>query len=96
MKRVALALIAGLFVVAASTTAASAAPIDIEVDHTDKGGVTLTATVEGTTPIEQQIKTGQLAVDQDPTTNFDNGPGLCATGDIHTSCTPASEAAPGK
>jgi hypothetical protein len=95
MKRVALALIAGLFVVAASTTAASAAPIDIEVDHSDKGGVTLTATVEGT-PIEQQIKTGQLAVNQDPSTNFDNGPGLCATGVIHTSCTPASEAAPQK
>jgi hypothetical protein len=95
MKRVALALITGLFVVAASTTAASAAPIDIEVDHSVQGGVTLTATVEGT-PIKQQIKTGQLAVDQDPSTNFENGPGLCATGDIHTSCTPASEAAPQK
>jgi hypothetical protein len=94
MRRVVLSLVGALLAVAAATTSASAAPINIEVDHSVKGGVTVKATIEGT-PIEQQIKTGQLAVNQDPT-NPDNGPGLCATGLIHTSCTPASEAAPGK
>jgi hypothetical protein len=91
MRRVILSLVGALLAVAAATTSASAAPIDIEVDHSVKGGVTVTATVDGT-PIEQ-IKTGQLAENQDPTQNFENGPGVCATGVIHTSCTPADEAA---
>ena len=95
MRRVILSLVGALLAVTAATTSANAAPIDVNVDHSEKGGVTVTATVEGT-QIQQQIKTGQLAEGQDPTTNFTNGPGLCATGVIHTSCTPASEAAPNK
>jgi hypothetical protein len=89
MRRVVLSLVGALFVVTAATTSASAAPIDIKVDHSEKGGVTVTATatVEGI-PIQEQIKTGQLA------TSDTGGPGLCATGVIHNSCTPASEAAP--
>jgi hypothetical protein len=89
MRRVVLSLVGALFVVTAATTSASAAPIDIKVDHSEKGGVTVTATVEGI-PIQEQIKTGQLA------TSDTGGPGLCASGVIHTSCTPASEAAPNK
>jgi hypothetical protein len=89
MRRVVLSLVGALLAVMAATTSASAAPITIKVDHSDKGGVTVTATVEGT-PIEEQIKTGQLA------TSDTGGPGLCASGVIHTSCTPASEAAPNK
>jgi hypothetical protein len=95
MRRIILSLIGALLAVTAATTSANAAPIDVNVDHSEKGGVTVTATVEGT-QIQQQIKTGQLAEGQDPTTNFTNGPGLCATGVIHNSCTPASEAAPNK
>jgi hypothetical protein len=98
MRRVVLSLVGALLAVMAATTSASAAPIDVNADPGEGGaeeaGVTVTVTVEGT-PI-QQIKTGQLAEGQDPTTNFTNGPGLCATGVIHTSCTPASEAAPNK
>jgi hypothetical protein len=98
MKRIALALIAGLFVVAASTTAASAAPpIDVDAQPGDQGAVvTVYANrPDGTQVPIESIKTGQLAVGEDPT-NPDNGPGLCATGVIHNSCTPASEAAPQK
>jgi hypothetical protein len=96
MRRVILSLVGALLAVTAATTSASAAPIDVNVDHSEQGGVTVTATttVDGI-PIEQQIRTGQLAAGEDPT-NPDNGPGLCATGVIHTSCTPASEAAPNK
>ena len=95
MRRVILSLVGALLAATAATTSASAAPIDVNADHSEKGGVTVTATVEGT-PIQQQITTGQLAEGQDPSTNFTHGPGLCATGVIHTSCTPASEAAPNK
>jgi hypothetical protein len=97
MRRVILSLVGALLAVTAATTSANAAPIDVNVDHSEKGGVTVTAnTTVGGIPIQQQITTGQLAEGQDPTTNFTNGPGLCATGVIHTSCTPASEAAPNK
>ena len=99
MRRVILSLVGALLAVTAATTSASAAPIDVNATPGEGGaeeaGVTVTVTVEGT-PIQQQITTGQLAEGQDPSTNFTNGPGLCATGVIHTSCTPASEAAPNK
>jgi hypothetical protein len=99
MKRIALALIAGLFVVAASATAASAAPpIDVDAQPDSQGAVvTVYANLpDGTQVPIESIKTGHLAEGQDPTTNGENGPGLCATGVIHNSCTPASEAAPQK
>jgi len=83
MRRVALALIVGLFAVPAGTLSASAAPIDVTADPGDRG-VTVTVTVLG---IEaESIDTGQLAVEEG------GQPGLCASGLIHTSCTPASEA----
>ena len=82
MKRVVLALLVGLFAVFAGTNTASAAPINIDVNHSDSGGVVVTATIVGT-PIVETITTGQLA-----TSEF-GGPGLCASGVIHSSCTPA-------
>ena len=88
MRRVALALIVALFAVPVGTVSASAAPIDVNANP-GEGVVTVTATVLGT--YSETIKTGKLAVNEDPT-NPDNGPGLCATGDIHESCTPANEA----
>jgi len=91
MRRVILSLAGALLAVAAMTTSASAAPIDVKAEPGD-GGVTVTATV--TTPqgtATETIKTGQLTIDQDPTKES-NGPGLCATGFIHNSCTPANEA----
>jgi hypothetical protein len=98
MKRVALALIAGLFAVLVGTSSASAAPpIDVDAQPDSQGAVvTVYANLpDGTQVPIESIKTGQLAEGQDPT-NPDNGPGLCATGVIHNSCTPASEAAPRK
>jgi hypothetical protein len=97
MRRIILSLVGALLVVTAATTSASAAPpIDVNAEP-GEGGVTVTATV--TTPqgtATETIITGQLAEGLDPTQKFENGPGLCATGDIHNSCTPASEAAPNK
>ena len=94
MRRVVLSLVGALFAVAAATTPASAAPpIAVEATPGDQGAVvTVYANVNGTQVPIESIKTGQLAAGQDPT-NPDNGPGLCATGLIHNSCTPASEAA---
>ena len=83
-------------VTAATTSASAAPPIVVDTEPGD-GGVTVTATVttrQGTAT--ETIITGQLAEGLDPTQNLENGPGLCATGDIHNSCTPASEAAPNK
>jgi hypothetical protein len=90
MRRVALTLIGALLVFMAGTASASAAPIVVDAQP-EKGGVTVRATVvvQGT-QISETIETGQLA------TSDTGGPGLCATGVIHTSCTPASEAAPQK
>jgi hypothetical protein len=97
MRRVILSLVGALLAVTAATTSASAAPpIDVDAQPGDQGAVvTVYANVDGTQVPIESIKTGQLAVGQDPT-NPDNGPGLCATGVIHNSCTPASEAAPNK
>jgi hypothetical protein len=88
MRRVILSLAGALLAVAAMTTSASAAPIDVKAEPGD-GGVTVTVTIQET--YSETIKTGQLAIDQDPTKES-NGPGLCASGDIHNSCTPANEA----
>jgi hypothetical protein len=94
MRRVIFSLAGALLAVTAATTSASAAPpIDVNAEP-GSGGVTVTATVDGT-PIEQ-ITTGQLANDEEPPSTDNGHPGLCATGVIHTSCTPASEAAPNK
>jgi hypothetical protein len=97
MRRVVLSLVGALLAVTAATSSASAAPpIDVDAEPGSGGvQVTVSANVDGTQIPIESIKTGQLAVNQDPT-NPDNGPGLCATGVIHNSCTPASEAAPGK
>jgi hypothetical protein len=98
MRRIILSLVGALLVVTAATTSASAAPPIVVDAKPGDGGVTVTATVttpQGETATETII-TGQLAEGLDPTQNLENGPGLCATGDIHNSCTPASEAAPTK
>src|SRR5215212_1997164 len=78
MRKVAFALIGALFAVLAGTSSASASRItDVEPHH---GGVIVTAL--GGTILEETITTGQLA---------EEGPGLCADGLIHSSCTPANE-----
>jgi hypothetical protein len=95
MRRVVLSLVGALLAVTAATTSASAAP-PIRVDaEPGSGGAVVTVYVDGTDVPIESITTGQLAPKTDQGT--DNGlPGLCAEGVIHTSCTPASEAAPGK
>jgi hypothetical protein len=93
MRRVALSLIGALLVLTAWTASASAAPpvdVDVNAQPVDGGGVTVTASLDGTTV---ETMTAGTSVDG----RTDNGkPGLCADGLIHTSCTPASEAAPNK
>jgi hypothetical protein len=90
MKRVALALIIGLFAVPVGTTSASAAPpIVVEAQPVEGGGVTVTASADGI-PI-QTMTAGKSVADE---TDNDK-PGLCADG-LHESCTPASEATPGE
>jgi hypothetical protein len=86
MRRVALALIVALFAVPAGVTSASAtAPIDVNAEPVDGGGVTVTVSYSGY-PVETMTA--------GPSVTGDNGnPGLCASGAIHTSCTPANEAA---
>lgn len=86
MRRVALALIVALFAVPAGTTSASAAPIDVDAEPVEGGGVTVTATVPFLSPEPIQTMTAGRTV-----TGDDGKPGLCARG-IHTSCTPADEA----
>ena len=81
MRRFALVLIVALFAVPAGTVSAMAAPID-EVDP-EQGGVTVTATV-GTK--SETITAGLKGGEED------KNAGLCASGNIHTSCTPADEA----
>jgi len=83
MRRVALALIVGLFAVPAGTLSASAAPIDVTANPGDRGVTVTVTTILG---IDESIETGQLAITKG------GQPGLCASGLIHTSCTPASEA----
>jgi hypothetical protein len=88
MKRVVLALIIGLFAVPVGTTSASAAPpIDVNAQPVDRG---VTVTVSSDTTTIETMTAGKSV--EDRTDN--KKPGLCASGIIHTSCTPASEAAP--
>jgi hypothetical protein len=89
MKRVALALIIALFAIPVGTTSASAAPpVDVDVNAQPvEGGVTVTASINDT-PV--QTMTAGTSVEG---TTDNTKPGLCARG-IHTSCTPASDAAP--
>jgi hypothetical protein len=84
MRRVALTLIGALLVLTAGTATASAAPpVDVNAQPKDQG-VTVTVSVDGV-PIES-ITTGLGAGEPD------KNAGLCASGVIHTSCTPADEA----
>src|SRR5829696_1439633 len=89
MRRVALTLIGALLVLTAGTATASAAPpIDVNAQPQD-GGVTVTVSVveeDGTEVPIQSITAGQSGGEQD------KNAGLCASGVIHTSCTPADEA----
>jgi hypothetical protein len=89
MRRVALTLIGALLVLTAGTATASAAPpIDVNAQPRD-GGVTVTVSVNGV-PIES-ITTGVGAGETKENEKAQQA-GLCASGIIHTSCTPADEA----
>jgi hypothetical protein len=89
MRRVALTLIGALLVLTAGTASASAAPpIDVNAQPQD-GGVTVTVSVvreDGTEVTIESITAGQSGGEPDKKA------GLCASGVIHTSCTPADEA----
>jgi hypothetical protein len=81
-------VIGALFVLTAGTASASAArPISVTAQP-EKGGVTVTASVDvgGTEVPVQSITAGQRGGEED------KNAGLCASGVIHTSCTPADEA----
>jgi hypothetical protein len=87
-RRVALTLIGALLVLTAGTATASAAPpIDVNAQPQD-GGVTVTVSVDvnGTQVPIESITAGPSGGEQD------KNAGLCASGVIHTSCTPADEA----
>jgi hypothetical protein len=86
MRRVALTLIGALLVLTAGTASASAAPpIDVDANP-EKGGVTVTVSVgETEIPIES-ITAGLKGGEEDKNASS------CASGVIHTSCTPADEA----
>jgi len=91
MRRVALTLIGALLALTAWTASASAAPIDVNAtprQGSDDGGVTVTvsAVVGGTEVPIESITAGKSGGEQD------KNAGLCASGLIHTSCTPADEA----
>ena len=86
MKRVVLAFVVALIAIAAGTTSASAAPIDVNATPIDSG-VEVQVSILGI-PVEpvETITTGRFAGSDTPT-----GAGLCAKGLIHTSCTPAGQ-----
>ena len=90
MRRVALTLIGALLALTAGTASASAAP-PFDVNATpqqgpEEGGVTVTVTVPGVEEPIQSITAGKEGGEED------KNAGLCASGRIHTSCTPADEA----
>jgi hypothetical protein len=81
MRRIALTLVGALLVLAGGTASASAAPIDVNATP-ETGGVTVSVSVLGTQV--QSITAGQAGGE------VDKNAGLCASGLIHNSCTPAS------
>ena len=83
MKRIVLGMVVALIAVAAGTTSASAAPINVDATPIDSG-VEVQVSIFGS-PVEG-IRTGRFAGSDTPT-----GAGVCAGGLIHTSCTPAGQ-----
>ena len=89
MRRVTLSLIGALLAFTAATASANAAPINVDADPRDDApGVTVTVSVVvgGTQVPIESITTGLDSGEGD------KNAGLCASGIIHTSCTPADEA----
>ena len=90
MRRVALTLIGALLALSAGTASASAAPINVDADRRQDGqpgvSVTVYAVVGGQQVPIQSIEAGLGSGESTQKA------GLCAAGEIHTSCTPADEA----
>jgi len=91
MRRVALTLIGALLAFTAGTASASAAPINVDADPREEPGVSVTvyAVVFGQQVEIQSIEAGLGSGEQ---REDRQQAGLCAEGEIHTSCTPADEA----
>ena len=89
MRKVAITLIGALLAFTAGTASASAAPINVDANPREDAqpGITVTVVaVVGETQVLESITTGLGSGEGD------KNAGLCASGLIHTSCTPADEA----
>jgi hypothetical protein len=90
MRRVAITLIGALLAFTAGTASASAAPINVDSTPREDAlpGVTVTVyAVVGEQQVPIQSSTAGLGSGE-----LGQNAGLCAVGEIHTSCTPADEA----